>query len=121
MNPRILLRALLVPAAALMIAPAAFGQGAPTDESAEALRNIQSNFARMTPPPRSVDSINQELRQGEVKSQSASAGRHGGRGRGRQQQAGGPSADSAKGAANPGQAALAPASPSTDQTGPAAP
>nr|WP_238587186.1 hypothetical protein [Cupriavidus sp. IDO] len=105
-----------------MIAPAAFGQGAPaTDESAEALRNIQSNFARMTPPPRSVDSINQELRQGEVKSQSASAGRHGGRGRGRQQQAGNPSADSAKGAVDPGQAAPAVATPSTDQTGPAAP
>ncbi len=65
---------------------AGFGQGVSgSNDASEALHNIQSNFARMTPPPRTVDAINQELKQGEVHAHAAGgrghgAGRRGGRG-----------------------------------------
>jgi hypothetical protein len=63
----------------LALPVAGFGQGVPgSDDASEALHNIQSNFARMTPPPRTVDSINQELKQGEVSSHAAGRRGHGG-------------------------------------------
>ncbi|MFJ1252996.1 hypothetical protein [Cupriavidus sp. CuC1] len=73
----------LIPVAAtLWLASAAFAQGSPAGGD-EAMNAIQSNFARMTPSPRTVDSINQELRQNHAAPMGAS-GRGGGRGRGRQ-------------------------------------
>lgn len=64
-----MLRYLLLPvacAAALTAAlpPSALAQtvSAPAADD-EALRNIQSNFARMAPPPRTMQSINQDLQQ----------------------------------------------------------
>ncbi|MEF9387317.1 signal peptidase [Ralstonia solanacearum species complex bacterium KE056] len=64
-----MLRYILLPvacAAALTTAlpPSALAQtaSAPTAND-EALRNIQSNFARMAPPPRTMQSINQDLQQ----------------------------------------------------------
>jgi hypothetical protein len=73
-------------AAALLAAlpPPAFAQAAsaPTAPAAdnEARRNIPSNFAHMTPPPRTVESINKDLRQ----TKAAPANRAGGgRGPGR--------------------------------------
>lgn len=72
--------AVLVAVAAL--ASPALGQTASgSDDGNEALHNIQSNFARMTPPPRTVDSINQELKAGEVTAHASSAGGHRGGGR----------------------------------------
>ncbi|CAG2144322.1 hypothetical protein [Cupriavidus numazuensis] len=59
----------------------ALSQTASSDDGNEALHNIQSNFARMTPPPRTVESINQELKAGEVKAHASSAGGHRGGGR----------------------------------------
>ncbi len=80
--------AVLVAVAAFGAPVAGFSQTASgSGDGNEALHNIQSNFARMTPPPRTVDSINQELKQGEAKSHTAAGGgRHGGgrRGMGRQ-------------------------------------
>jgi len=52
----------------------------------EALRNIQSNFAHMTPPPRSVQSLNQDLQQTKAAPTNRQGGGRGGRGRMRQQQ-----------------------------------
>ncbi|CAG2153109.1 hypothetical protein LMG31506_04746 [Cupriavidus yeoncheonensis] len=75
--------ALLTLATALASPAAGFGQGVSGSADAdEALHNIQSNFARMTPPPRTVDSINQELKQGEVSGHAAGRGGHGGGRRG---------------------------------------
>lgn len=68
---------------ALALPAAAFSQEVSgSDDASEALRNIQNNFARMTPPPRTVDSINQELKAGEVKSRPAGMSRRGGGRRG---------------------------------------
>ncbi|MHA6881802.1 signal peptidase [Ralstonia pseudosolanacearum] len=57
---------LLASAAALaaVLPPKTFAQtaSAPAADDA-ALRNIQSNFARMAPPPRTMQSINQDLQQ----------------------------------------------------------
>jgi len=80
--------ALLAAVAALAAPVAAFSQSSPgNDDANEAMHNIQSNFARMTPAPRTVDSINQDLKQGEVKSQaSGGGGRHGGGRRGKSSQ-----------------------------------
>ncbi|WP_441638775.1 hypothetical protein [Cupriavidus sp. YAF13] len=73
----------LIPvAASLLLSCAAFAQGSPAGGD-EAMNAIQSNFARMTPSPRTVDSINQELRQNHAAPVGTSA-RGGGRGRGRQ-------------------------------------
>ncbi|MDF3833635.1 hypothetical protein P3W85_11840 [Cupriavidus basilensis] len=66
----------------LLLSPAAFAQGSPAGGD-EAMNAINSNFARMTPPPRTVDSINQELRQNHA-APLQTGGRGGGRGRGRQ-------------------------------------
>lgn len=55
---------LLVSAAALaaVLPPKTFAQAASAPAADdEALRNIQSNFARMAPPPRTMQSINQDL------------------------------------------------------------
>jgi len=69
--------------AALALPLTAFCQSGPaTDDASEALHNIQDNFAHMTPPRRTVDSINQELKQGATKSHAAGMGRHGGGRRG---------------------------------------
>nr|WP_235185076.1 hypothetical protein [Cupriavidus sp. SK-3] len=87
---------------ALCLSPAAFAQGSPAAGD-EAMSAIQSNFARMTPAPRTVDSINQELKQSHAAATGA-AGRGGGRGRGRQR-----SQDSAQNAPG-GSAADTPAS-----------
>jgi hypothetical protein len=67
--------------ATLTLAPAAFAQGSPAGGD-EAMNAIQSNFARLTPAPRTVETINQELRQSHAAPAGASA-RAGGRGRGR--------------------------------------
>ncbi|QOT78828.1 hypothetical protein [Cupriavidus basilensis] len=73
----------LIPVAAtLLLSCAAFAQGSPAGGD-EAMNAIQSNFARMTPSPRTVDSINQELRQNHA-APVGTSGRGGGRGRGRQ-------------------------------------
>lgn len=73
----------LIPVVAtLLLSPAAFAQGSPAAGD-EAMNAIQSNFARMTPAPRTVDSINQELKQNHAAPIGAS-GRGGSRGRGRQ-------------------------------------
>lgn len=75
--------ALLALVSALASPAAGFGQGVSgSDDASEALHNIQSNFSRMTPPPRTVDSINQELKQGEVHSHAAGGRGHGGGRRG---------------------------------------
>ncbi|AQW30409.1 signal peptidase [Ralstonia syzygii subsp. celebesensis] len=80
---------LLVSAAALaaVLPPRTFAQtaSAPAADN-EALRNIQSNFARMTPPPRTVQSINQDLQQNRKTSGKRPDGGPG-RGRMRPQQA----------------------------------
>jgi len=57
--------ALLAIATALTLPAAAFGQQTPTggDDTDAAMRNIQNNFAHMTPAPRTIDTINQELKQ----------------------------------------------------------
>lgn len=65
----------------LALAGVAHAQGADA-ENDEAMRNIQSNFQRMTPPPRTVDSINQELKH-DKPAAVARGGAGGGRGRGR--------------------------------------
>lgn len=85
-----MLRTSLLPlaaAAALFAAlpPSSNAQTAPADDS-EALHNIQSNFAHMTPPPRSVQSINQDLQQTKAAPTNRQGGGRGGRGRMRQQQ-----------------------------------
>ncbi|WP_420991778.1 hypothetical protein ACKI2N_026435 [Cupriavidus sp. 30B13] len=67
--------------AALALPAATFAQGSPASGD-EAINAINSNFARMTPAPRTVDSINQELRQNHA-APVAGAGMRG-RGRGRQ-------------------------------------
>ena len=61
---------------ALALPGFAFGQQAPSgsDDNDAAMRNIQNNFAHMTPAPRTIDTINQELKQ------SAAARPHGGGG-----------------------------------------
>ncbi|EHP38460.1 hypothetical protein OR16_37185 [Cupriavidus basilensis OR16] len=75
----------LVPVAAtLLLSCAAFAQGSPAGGD-EAMNAIQSNFARMTPSPRTVDSINQELRQNHA-APAGTSGRGGGGGRGRGRQ-----------------------------------
>ncbi|MFC4523170.1 hypothetical protein [Cupriavidus pinatubonensis] len=79
----------LMHVAAVLVAVAAWASPVPAlsqtapgiDNGNEALHNIQSNFARMTPPPRTVESINQEPKAGEVKAHSSSAGGHRGGGR----------------------------------------
>ncbi|WP_454726432.1 MULTISPECIES: hypothetical protein [Cupriavidus] len=68
--------------AALSLPAAAFAQGSPATGD-EAINAINSNFARMTPAPRTVDSINQELRQNHAAPVSGGTGMRG-RGRGRQ-------------------------------------
>ncbi|WP_430300775.1 signal peptidase [Ralstonia insidiosa] len=87
-----MLRTTLLPlacAAALVAAlpPPAVAQttSTPADDS-EALHNIQSNFAHMTPPPRSVASINKDLQQAKAAPVNRQGGGRGGKGRMRQQQ-----------------------------------
>ncbi|CAJ0822385.1 MULTISPECIES: signal peptidase [Ralstonia] len=87
-----MLRTTLLPlacAAALAAAvpPPAVAQttSAPADDS-EALHNIQSNFAHMTPPPRSVESINKDLQQAKAAPVNRPGGGRGGRGKRQQQQ-----------------------------------
>lgn len=76
-------------AAALVAAlpPPAIAQttAAPADDN-EALHNIQSNFAHMTPPPRSVESINRDLQQTKAAPVDRQGGGRGGRGKRQQQQ-----------------------------------
>ncbi|WP_059411571.1 hypothetical protein [Cupriavidus basilensis] len=69
--------------AALSLPAAVFAQGSPATGD-EAINAINSNFARMTPGPRTVDSINQELRQNHAAPVGGSGGGMRGRGRGRQ-------------------------------------
>ncbi|MGO4332311.1 hypothetical protein AB4Z48_38820 [Cupriavidus sp. 2TAF22] len=69
--------------AVLCLPAAVLAQGSPTGGD-EAMNAINSNFARMTPSPRTVDSINQELRQNHATPAGGSGMRGGGRGRGRQ-------------------------------------
>ncbi len=71
-------------AAALALPAAAFAQQAPTggDDNDAAMRNIQNNFAHMAQPPRTIDTINQELKQ-------TSRARGGGGGGGMGQRGGG--------------------------------
>ncbi|WP_055325753.1 hypothetical protein [Ralstonia solanacearum] len=75
---------LLVSAAALaaVLPPKTFAQAdsAPAADD-EALRNIQSNFARMAPPPRTMQSINQDLQQHRKPSGKRPDGAPPGRGR----------------------------------------
>jgi len=75
--PRI---AALLVATALALPAIAFGQQAPSgsDDNDAAMRNIQNNFAHMTQPPRTIDTINQELKQ----TSKARGGGGGGMGRG---------------------------------------
>ena len=85
-----MLRTTLLPlacAAVLFAAlpPSPNAQTAPADDN-EALHNIQSNFAHMTPPPRSVQSINQDLQQTKAAPANRQGGGRGGRGKMRQQQ-----------------------------------
>lgn len=87
-----MLRTTLLPlacAAALAAAvpPPAVAQitSAPADDS-EALHNIQSNFVHMTPPPRSVESINKDLQQAKAAPVNRPGGGRGGRGKHQQQQ-----------------------------------
>ncbi len=63
--PRSITLLLLSTAAlAAVLPPRTFAQAASAPAADdEALRNIQSNFARMAPPPRTVQSINQALQQ----------------------------------------------------------
>jgi len=65
----------------LALAGTVYAQGADADGD-EAMHSIQSNFQRMTPPPRTVESINQELKH----DKPAMVSRGGGRGHGRRQQ-----------------------------------
>ncbi|MBV8272372.1 MAG: hypothetical protein JO067_08880 [Cupriavidus sp.] len=112
--PRI--AALLAIATALALPVAAFGQQAPTgsDDTDAAMRNIQNNFAHMTPAPRTIDTINQELKQ-TAKARGGGGGggfgqRGGGRHGGRQASQQDKSTDSSNGA-GPGTGATPPESP----------
>lgn len=113
----------LVPVAAtLLLASAAFAQGSPAGGD-EAMNAIQSNFARMTPAPRTVDSINQELRQNHAAPTATSGRGGGGRGRGRQRSqdstqngTGGTAADAPAGQ-DPGLRANAPATAGSTGSG----
>lgn len=51
------------------------------DNSREALHNIQNNFAHMTPPPHSVESINKDLQQAKTAPVGRFGGGRGGRGK----------------------------------------
>jgi len=97
------LRRSALPAACLVslaLAGTVYAQGADADGD-EAMRNIQSNFQRMTPPPRTVESINQELKH----DKPATVSRGGGRGHGRRQQQNAPDGGGTGGnAANAGNA-----------------
>lgn len=86
--------------AALSLPAAVFAQGSPATGD-EAINAINSNFARMTPGPRTVDSINQELRQNHAAPVGGGGGGMRGRGRGRQRSQDG-AADGANGGANSG-------------------
>jgi len=72
-------------AAALALPAAAFAQQAPAvgDDNDAAMRNIQNNFAHMTQPPRTIDTINQELKQSSRARGGAGGGGMGQRGGGR--------------------------------------
>ncbi len=75
---------LLLSAAALaaVLPPKTFAQAASAPAADdEALRNIQSNFARMTPPPRTMQSINQDLQKNRKPSGKRPDGGPPGRGR----------------------------------------
>lgn len=87
-----MLRTTLFPlacAAALVAAlpPPAVAQttSAPAEDN-EALHNIQSNFAHMAPPPRSVESINNDLQQAKAAPVNRQGGGRGGLGKRQQQQ-----------------------------------
>ena len=87
-----MLRTTLLPLAcaaalAAVLPPPAIAQttAAPADDT-EALHNIQSNFAHMTPPPRSVESINKDLQQTKAAPINHQGGGRGGKGRMRQPQ-----------------------------------
>ncbi|ABF10739.1 hypothetical protein ACUXAV_003030 [Cupriavidus metallidurans] len=77
----------LAAAAVLALPGVAFSQqtASPPDggDNDAAMRNIQSNFARMTPAPRTIDTINQELKQTATKSHGGGGGGLGQRGGGR--------------------------------------
>ncbi|GAA7768006.1 MAG: hypothetical protein COC14_02100 [Burkholderiaceae bacterium] len=77
----------LAAAAVLALPGVAFSQqtASPADggDNDAAMRNIQSNFARMTPAPRTIDTINQELKQTATKSHGGGGGGLGQRGGGR--------------------------------------
>lgn len=69
-------------ATALTLPTRAFAQQAPggttgADDNDQAMRNIQSNFARMTPPPRTIETINQELKQNATSAHAAGGGQRG--------------------------------------------
>lgn len=75
---------LLVSTAALaaVLPPKTFAQAASAPAADdEALRNIQSNFARMAPPPRTMQSINQDLQKNRKPSGKRPDGGPPGRGR----------------------------------------
>ncbi|MBB6592340.1 signal peptidase [Ralstonia solanacearum] len=75
---------LLLSAATLaaVLPPKTFAQAASAPAADdEALRNIQSNFARMAPPPRTMQSINQDLQKNRKPSGKRPDGGPPGRGR----------------------------------------
>ncbi len=88
--PRPLL--LRVAIAAVMTAPGfvlaqqSSGGTANTTDDDQAMRNIQSNFARMTPPPRTIETINQELKQSGTSARAAGTAQRGGGRNGRRSQ-----------------------------------
>jgi len=119
--PRI--AALLAIATALTLPVAALGQQTPSgsDDTDAAMRNIQNNFAHMTPAPRTIDTINQELKQN-AKARGGGGGsglgqRGGGRhGGGRQASQQDKSSDSGNGA-GPGTGAMPPDSSALNSGG----
>ncbi|MGO4307244.1 hypothetical protein [Cupriavidus sp. RAF12] len=57
-----------------------------TDDNDQAMRNIQSNFAHITPPPRTIETINQELKQSRASAFAAGTAQRGGGRNGRRSQ-----------------------------------